>query len=172
MKATLFVACALLAVFAVQGNILDMDADNFDEHVVHSGKAALVMFMAPWWVITPSACRLVLSLLWPESIASASPTLHHDHRNTSPSYPSRHHEPSPSPRGRDYKPSASSIRRMRANLSSAGAVTARHSSQPGRRSPMGSRTPRPYAFLSRMPSISELLERGWHPGPCWILQCP
>jgi protein disulfide-isomerase-like protein len=36
----------ILAVAAT--NAVDLNADNFDETVVSSGKAALVMFMAPW----------------------------------------------------------------------------------------------------------------------------
>jgi len=47
MKTVLFAMCALVAVLAAEG-VVDMNADNFDEHVVSSGKAALVMFMAPW----------------------------------------------------------------------------------------------------------------------------
>ena len=49
MKAVLFAMCALVlaSMLAAEG-VITMNSDNFDEHVVSSGKAALVMFMAPW----------------------------------------------------------------------------------------------------------------------------
>ena len=45
MKAVAVGMCAL--VVAAEG-VITMNADNFDELVVSAGKAALVMFMAPW----------------------------------------------------------------------------------------------------------------------------